>query len=207
MHTQHLERVRALFDHWAEGGYGEAMERDYGPVAKQMLDRLQMRPRYRLLDIGCGNGYLVRWAAELGALAFGIDGSPRMIERAKHASTKHPTAEFRRAFFPAHFLKPKSYDIVVAMESMYYMPDLTTALKSARDLLVPGGTFACVNTFYGENQASHNWPQQCGVAMTLLSQAQWYQALTDAGLVVMAQERVFNGPGAGTLLMLGRRPA
>lgn len=208
MSEAYLEQVRRLFDHWAEGGYAEAMEREYWPVARHAFEKIGIRPRQRFLDIGCGNGYACRWAIEAGALAFGIDGSPRMIERAKLASLKLKGLDFRRAFFPgADFLKPKSYDVVFSMESIYYMPDVEEALNKVKWLLNPGGQFVCALSYYWENQASHNWPQQAGVAMVMATEEQWAQAISKAGLIVMKQEKVFNGPGAGTLLFLCRRSA
>ena len=207
MSETHLEQVRRLFDYWAEGGYAEAMERDYWPVARHAFEKIGLRPRQRFLDVGCGNGYACRWAVEAGALAFGIDGSPRMVERAKRASEKIQGLEFRRGFFPADFLKPRSYDVVFAMESMYYMPDVPIALKSIYDLMVPGGTFINVVSYYWENPASHDWPRQSGVPMVMATEEQWAQAVTGAGLVLMGQEKIFNGPGAGSLLLLGRKPA
>lgn len=139
-------------------------------------------------------------------MAFGIDGSPRMIERAKRAAAKVKGVEFRRGFFPADFLRPKSYDAVFAMESMYYMPDVPTALRGVREVLVSGGSLACVVSYYWENQASHDWPRHSGVPMVMASESQWVQAVADAGLIVMGQERIYNGPGAGSLLILARRP-
>jgi SAM-dependent methyltransferase len=202
-----LEQVRRLFDYWAEGGYAEAMERDYWPVARHAFEKLQLRPRQRFLDIGCGNGYACRWAVEAQAMAFGIDGSPRMIERAKRAAAGIEGLDFRRGFFPADFIKPKAYDAIFAMESMYYMPDVPAALKAVYDAMVPGGTFANVVSYYWENQASHDWPRQSGVPMTMATEAQWGEAVSATGMVVMRQEKIFNGPGAGSLLILARKPA
>lgn len=207
MSAEHLEQVRRLFDHWADGGYAETMEAEYWPVARHAFEKLQLRQRQRFLDVGCGNGYACRWAAEAGAMSFGVDGSPRMIERAKRAASKSKGAEFRRGFFPASFLKQKSYDAVFAMESMYYMPDVPAAIRAVRDLMVPGGSFACVVSYYWENEASHDWPRQSGVPMVMATEQQWSDTVAQAGLVVMGQERIYNGPGAGSLLLLARRPA
>ncbi len=207
MTQAYLEQVRHLFDHWAAGGYGEQMEKEYGPVARAAFEKMQIRPHQRFLDLGCGVGYACRWAADAGALAYGIDGSPRMIERAKLAAGKNPKVQFRRGFFPTDFLKSKSFDAIFAVESMYYMPDVTTALRSVHDLLTPGGTFACVLSYYWENEASHGWPHSSGVGMTMASEQQWADELGNVGLIVMARQRIYNGPGAGSLFLMARRRA
>ena len=65
-------------------------------------------------------------------------------------------------------------------------------------LLTPGGRFVCVVDFYQENPASHSWPEDVGVAMRLLSAAQWRQAFEDAGLKVIEQGRVTLPPEQAT---------
>jgi cyclopropane fatty-acyl-phospholipid synthase-like methyltransferase len=45
-----------------------------------LLDQLGVRPGFRLLDVGCGTGTLLRRAQERGAEAVGITISPRQVE-------------------------------------------------------------------------------------------------------------------------------
>ena len=90
----------------------------------------------------------------------------------------------------------------------------TRALDLARfaGLLVPAGQFACLVDYYAENPDSHPWPEQLGLEMTLLDAAGWRAAIEEAGLEVVAQERL-RLPGRatwqateGSLLTLCRRP-
>lgn len=54
-----------------------------GPMAtKHALDRLEVGPGVRLLDVGCGIGGTSRMAAMAGAEVTGIDLSPRFIDTA-----------------------------------------------------------------------------------------------------------------------------
>jgi 2-polyprenyl-3-methyl-5-hydroxy-6-metoxy-1,4-benzoquinol methylase len=48
-----------------------------------ILDAIRARAPKRLLDMGCGEGWLVRAAREMGADAVGIDGSEALIEAAQ----------------------------------------------------------------------------------------------------------------------------
>ncbi len=185
-------RVRTVFDDWAVRGRAEGMERSHGPVARKAFKRLGLKPDSWYLDIGCGNGYTVRWAAQdvPEGKAFGIDVAPEMIARAKDLSGGLANAEFHLATFPQHDLPLGRFDAIFSMEVLYYLPSLSAALEEVVRLLKPDGRFVSVVDFYQENAASHSWPEDVGVAMRLLSAAQWRRAFEDAGLEVIEQARI-----------------
>ncbi len=212
-----IHRVRDIFDDWADRGRAEGMEAGHGFAARQGFGRLGLGAGSRYLDVGCGNGYTVRWAAALvgaSGRAVGIDVSPRMVERARALSG--PPCEFLVAAFPWHPLAPGSFDAVFSMEALYYVPDLDAALRAVASLLVPGGRFAVIVDYYAENEASHAWPDDLGCGMHLLGQEGWRDAFARAGLVVVEQERLRHPPRAGeppswkqtqgSLLTVGSRP-
>jgi ubiquinone/menaquinone biosynthesis C-methylase UbiE len=220
--TRHAEhqtaRVQAVFDDWAARGRADGMERSHAPFVRPAFQRLALRPDAWYLDIGCGNGYTVRWAAEAApqGQAVGIDLSSEMIALARRLSTGFENVAFHQCAFPAHQLPRDGFDIILSMEVFYYLPDMAAALEETRRLLKPGGRFACLVDFYGENTASHSWPEDVGVEMTLLDAAGWRRALEAAGLEVIDQDRIRLSPDEasepwkateGSLLTLGRRPA
>lgn len=208
-------RVRTVFDDWAVRGRAEGMERGHGPVARKAFHHLGLKPDSWYLDIGCGNGYTVRWAAEdvPNGKAFGIDVAPEMIARARGLSRGTANAEFQLATFPEHDLPLGRFDAMFSMEVLYYLPSLSQALEEVVRLLKPGGRFVSVVDFYEENPASHSWPADVGVAMRLLSAAQWRAAFEGAGLKVTEQGRVTLPPeqaseawkvDVGSLMTVGR---
>jgi len=211
-----LNRIQQVFDDWARSGKAEGMERGHGPAARQAFDSLRLHPRSRYLDIGCGNGYTVRWAARAALLghAVGVDLSEEMVAKARELSFGIPNVEFVAGDFPAVDLGDEGFDAILSMETFYYFPDLIAALTRVRELLRPGGSFACVVDYYGENAASHAWPEEVGVPMTLLDGAGWADAFRRAGLAVTEQRRVRLPADQatagwkvteGSLLTLGRR--
>ncbi|HJK89103.1 MAG TPA: methyltransferase domain-containing protein [Polyangiaceae bacterium LLY-WYZ-15_(1-7)] len=214
---QQVESVRDLFDAWARKGRDEGMEEGHGFAAREAFRRLGVAPGQHYLDVGCGNGYSVRWAADVdpSVSAVGLDVSPEMIAKAR-AKTPQPNARFIHAPFPLPLLKAKTFHAIFSMEVFYYLPDLTWGILSAARLLVPGGLFACVVDYYEENAASHGWPEDVGVAMHRLSEAGWRAAMEEVGLEVVEQARL-RPPLAegeapswkqteGSLLTLARRP-
>jgi SAM-dependent methyltransferase len=216
--TDHDERVSALFDDWARRGRAEGMERGHEPAARQAFEWLAVRPGQGYLDVGCGNGYSVRWAAAVdpSVRAVGVDVSAEMIALARAASAAFPNATYHCAAFPGASLPAGELDAIFSMEVFYYLPDLGAGLREIARVLAPGGRFACVVDFYAENEASHDWPEQVGVPMHLLSEAGWRDAMEQAGLRVVEQARLRPPlePGAepswkhreGSLLTLAARP-
>jgi SAM-dependent methyltransferase len=187
-------RIAAVFDDWAKRGRAEGMRDAHGPAARMGFDRLDLRPDGRYLEIGCGNGYAVRWAARAcpEGLAVGIDAAVEMILRARELSAGLDNVEFRHGLFPGVELPATEFDAIFSMETLYYLPEpsLDAALSEVARLLVPGGRFACVVNYYAENEASHGWPDDVGIEMTLLDAGGWRDAFGRAGLEVVEQTRL-----------------
>jgi ubiquinone/menaquinone biosynthesis C-methylase UbiE len=187
-----LERIASVFDAWAQSGRAEGMEQGHTLAARHAFDRLELGPGQHYLDIGCGNGYSVRWAAQSDETitAYGIDVSQKMIERAREQSSTLPNARFIHGPFPIRELKARSFDAIMSTEVFYYLHDLEWGLLSTARLLKPGGRFACVVDYYQENVASHGWPDDLAVEMKLLSAQAWREAMTGVGFEVIEQTRI-----------------
>ena len=186
----HIARVRDVFDAWADEGRAEGMEEGHRFPAREAFGRLALRPGEHYLDVGCGNGYSVRWAAarvtSRGA-AVGLDVSPRMVARARAASRDHPNATYHQAVFPSHPLANHTFDAVLSVEALYYLPSVSEGLRAVRALLRPEGRFACVVDYYLENPASHGWPELLNCPMNLLSMRGWRAAFEEAAFAVDEQ--------------------
>lgn len=207
-----------VFDAWAQDGRDAGMERGHGPVARRVFQSLGLSPGDWYLDIGCGNGYTVRWAAALlsGGQAFGIDASPRMIERARSLSAGDTRAAFAVAVFPLHDLPLSSFDVIFSMETLYYMTDIPAALREIRRLLKPGGAFVSAIDFYAENRISHDWVSYVGARMSLWNARHWKREFERAGFTDVSQERLLIPADqaverwhatVGSLVTRGRRPS
>lgn len=208
--------AREVFDEWAAEGRDEGMAEAHGPVARRVLDRLELPRDGRFLDVGCGNGYAVRWAAARmpDGEAVGIDASPEMIRHARERSQGLGKVRFERADFPEHPLPAGAFDAIFSMEVFYYFSDVAAALEATLRLLRPGGEFACVVDYYEENTASHGWPELTGAPMELMSADEWRGALEAAGFVDVRQDRITLPPEeasqdwhstVGSLVTVGRR--
>lgn len=209
-------RVREVFDDWARRGRAEGMEADHAPTARCAFARLALGPVDWFLDIGCGNGYAVRWAAEAApeGRAFGIDLAPEMIAHATSRAEDLANATFITGSILEVALPERGFDAVFSMEAFYYIDDLDGALRRVHSVVRPGGRFACALNYYTENPASHAWPTDVGIGMNLLGETEWRDAFARAGFRDIEQERLTLPASetgdrwridAGTLLTVGMR--
>src|SRR5258708_31193411 len=71
-------RLRAT---WIAGDFGEiAKSIELG--AAEFVDRLDLKPGMKVLDVACGTGNTALPAAKIGADGTGIDIAPNLIEQA-----------------------------------------------------------------------------------------------------------------------------
>ena len=215
--AEQIERVREVFDGWAVEGRADGLESSHGPSARPAFEKLSLAPDSWYLDIGCGSGYTVRWAAAAcqGGRAVGLDLSSGMVRLATRLSASSPTAEFLCSEFPDASLPAGQFDAIFSMETFYYIADLPRALARVHELLKPGGQFACVVDFYAENTASHGWPLELETEFRLLSALGWKNTFLAAGFELQEQSRIKRSEESGvptwkirqgSLLTLGRKP-
>ena len=78
-----MDKTSKVFDSWAKAGRAEEMEGGHGVTVGKFLDSISFDKPFSFLDIGCGNGWVVRKIAQLPKCkkAVGIDKSKNMIKR------------------------------------------------------------------------------------------------------------------------------
>jgi ubiquinone/menaquinone biosynthesis C-methylase UbiE len=124
-----------------------------GPDAKrrrsEALRMLALRPGERVLDVGCGPGFLTaEIAAEVGAsgLVRAVDNSDAMVGLARARCEKLPAVEIApgdatRLDFPAD-----AFDAAVSVQVHEYVKDVGAGLRELHRVLRPGGRLLLVAT-------------------------------------------------------------
>jgi len=94
----------------------------------------------RILDVGCGGGLLSEALARLGAQVVGVDASPGNVAAARlHAQSQNVTVDYRLGD-PSEALSPQErFDVVLALEVVEHVSDVSAFLATAAACLVPGG--------------------------------------------------------------------
>ncbi len=118
----------------------------FRPWAGELLDRVDLRPGIRMLDVACGTGIVARTAAQRldgGGEFVGIDMNPAMIEVAAHAAADESVAiEWQVGKAETLPFPDRSFDLVTIQQGLQFFPDKLAALQECFRVLVPGGKLA-----------------------------------------------------------------
>jgi len=193
------ERIKDVFDAWADSGRDASMEAGHKDVVEQVVAQLEIRAGEQILDLGCGNGWATRLLAKsaAGSGAVGVDASPKMIARAEDLHSFTIRARYEVMPFHALDFKDGQFDRAFSMESMYYAPDLDAALKEVARVVKPGGRIDFVVDFYEGRPGVAGWPAGVGLDMHLLSADAWKEHLTAAGFSEPTAQHVVDRRGPG----------
>lgn len=109
------------------------------------LSRRMFRgPAPRVLDIGCGNGSLLRLLSDRIVTGAGVDRSPRMIEAAKQRCSGIKNLSFQAIDGPFLPFPDGSFDVVISLLSFRYL-DWDPIMNEIRRVLAPGGSLLVVD--------------------------------------------------------------
>ena len=164
---ENMDSVRKTFDEWAQNGRAELMEVEHGKNVLKFLKTISFDKPFTFLDVGCGNGWVVRKIAkeEKCKKAIGIDKSKKMIIQCKK-KTDSKKEEFIHTDIESMNYKGK-FNFIFSMESLYYSDSIEIALDKIYKLLRPGGQFFCGTDFYTDNKATARWAGKMKIQMHL----------------------------------------
>lgn len=104
-------------------------------LAGALVEALQPQAGERILDLGCGDGFLTQQIAESGATLVGVDSSPQMIRAATERGVDARHASGEALPFDQEF------DAVFSNAALHWMTDQDAVLRSVHRALKPGGRF------------------------------------------------------------------
>lgn len=194
-----------VFSQWALIGKDEGMERGHAASVKAMLELAlpKVKSEFSAIDLGCGNGWVVRLLSEMGAShSEGVDGAIEMIKKAQEKDSGH---KYSHGMLP-EWSPGKRFDLVHTMEFLYYLDDPIEMISTIHDeWLSHGGVLVAGVDHYLEHEDSLTWPEHVGVHMTTMSIEEWKDAVESAGFTGVEIHQVAAKEGfPGTLVMLGQ---
>lgn len=126
---------------------GHAKLTDWG-LTHVFIDR-----RFTILDIGCGGGATIFKLAGMASegKVYGLDYSEESVRVARirnRASIKAGQVDIRHGSVSAMPFTDDMFDLVSAVETHYFWPDLNADLKEVLRVLKPGGTLILIGEAY-----------------------------------------------------------
>ncbi|MDB9885450.1 MAG: class I SAM-dependent methyltransferase [Gammaproteobacteria bacterium] len=208
--NQIMRIATEVFSEWAEKGKDIGMEKGHASAVEDMInfaiqDRINLERNFSFLDLGCGNGWVVRRVETdpLCVRAVGIDGAKQMIEKATQGDSK---SEYLHENIDT-YSSPDKFDLIHSMEVLYYLEDPALTIKKIADswLNKEGRLIAGVDLYF-ENTESHSWEEKVGTKMMMLKEAEWIEIFSSAGLKdVKSWRSNQNQDWAGTLVLTGKK--
>ena len=173
------------------------------------LKHVQIMKDFTILDVGCGGGRTIQKMAAIATegMLYGIDyaeGSVAASSGKNSQLIKEGRVDIRKASVSQLPFPDDKFDLVTAVETQYYWPDLVKDMQEVRRVLKPGGTLIVIAESYkgGRYYLAH-WSVMRLLRSSLLSVDEHRELFSTAGYtdVQMFEERS-NGWFCGT----GRKP-
>jgi SAM-dependent methyltransferase len=186
-----------------------AMNLSHATMTEWALQQVTVPKNAAILDVGCGGG---RTVARLAALApegkvFGLDYSAASVAVSRDTNAREVETgrvQIEQGSVAALPFPDCTFDIVTAVETHYYWPDLPANVREVLRVLRPGGTFALIAETYRGGPLRLLY----GIVMPLLravflSDAEHRDLLTQAGFAEVATKHL---RGKNWICAMGRRP-
>ena len=223
------QKLQQEFNQWAQAGRGDEMEDHHSDITEQAIALMNLQPKDRVLDLGCGTGWASRRLARIvtGGEVVGIDVADEMLRRAEQASAGIKNVSYiwgSAEKIPAH---DNFFTKVLSVESFYYYADQGKALDELRRVMAPGGRLFILINLYKDNHYSLRWVTELKVPVQALSEAEYIALLQKHGFEQVEARRIpdrspspdeYSGKWfknaaelkdfkrIGALLLIGRKP-
>ncbi len=141
-------RVRAIKTYNAAADhYDDPANSFWERFGRETVERLTLREGAKVLDVCCGSGASALHAADIvgaSGSVLGIDLAERMLDnaRAKSKARGIRHVRFQAGDMLELRLGAARFDAVICLFGIFFVPDMTQALRSLWECVIPGGKLA-----------------------------------------------------------------
>lgn len=110
-------------------------------LGEDLLNRIDLGPGSRFLDVGAGSGALSLPAARRGAQVLATDIAPTMIERLERRATSEGLTNLRCGVMDGQSLdlEDDSFDVSASLNGVSLFPDVDSGISELARVTKPGG--------------------------------------------------------------------
>ena len=145
MTTEMQVLKRKLRATWIAGDFG-VIARSIEEGGSAFVERLDLKPGMKVLDVACGTGNLALPAARMGADVTGVDIAPNLIEQAiVNAEREVLKAKFDVGDAEAMPYEDGEFDVVMTMFGAMFAPRPDVTAAELIRVTKPGGLIAMAN--------------------------------------------------------------
>lgn len=182
------------------------------------IDRFAPKPegrRPRVLDIGCGTGFLLNELAQRDYEGIGIDLSPESVAIAQKRLEDLGVADRLQARVGSAYEPPEGpFDLITLTDVLEHLEDPRACLRALRPQMAPGGLLVIStpnrHSLSGVRRAvAEKWPQ-LGIKLSLAPVDNWQtwgdleSHAASAGFVPASRGGIFFRPGGRVGSQIGR---
>jgi ubiquinone/menaquinone biosynthesis C-methylase UbiE len=176
------------------------------------LAKVEIEKGYTILDVGCGGGRTVGKLAAMAAegKVYGVDYSEESVAATAKLNARliaGGRVEVRHGSVSELPFSEGMFDVVTAVETHFWWPDMPLGMREIFRVLKPGGTLVLVAEIYkGANTMAARLAEKYSarVGMALLSVDEHRELFASAGY---SDVRVVEERDKGWICAMGRKPA
>lgn len=194
---------------WLGRPFAWLMNSSHSNLTDWGLTNVPIEKQFTILDVGCGGGRTIQKlaAAATEGKVCGIDyaaGSVAASSRTNAHLIASGRVEIERASVSQLPFPNDTFDLVTAVETQYYWPDMINDMKEILRVLKPGGSLIVIAESYkGSRYAALQSPAMWLLRSTLLSVNEQKELFSAAGYTDV---QLFEERARGWMCATGRKP-
>jgi ubiquinone/menaquinone biosynthesis C-methylase UbiE len=207
--TLYLVRQVRKPSRWAGRPFAWLMNISHSALTDWGLEHAPIKSDSAILDVGCGGGRTIQKLAAMApsGRVSGVDYAAGSVaaSRSKNAELiRAGRVDVQRGSVSKLPFSENQFDLVTAVETQYYWPDLANDMREILRVLKPGGTLLIIL----ESYAKGRFGTVQGSALRLLGGAnlsveQERELFASAGYTAV---EVFEEKSKGWLCVIGKKP-
>ena len=194
---------------WIGQPFARIMNRSHSNLTDWGLQHVRIEKGFAVLDIGCGGGRTIQKLAAIATEGnvYGVDYAQGSVavSRSKNAQAIGAgRVKIKQASVSQLPFADNKFDVITAIETQYYWPDLPNDMQEVLRVLKPGGTLLIIAESYkGGTGSTLTAPIMKFLGSSSLSAQDQRELFTTAGY---SDIQIFEEQKKGWICVSGKKP-